>query len=112
MFNLGWGEIITLLFVGLIVLGPERLPKYAADAGRLLRQLRKMATDASSELRSELGPEVADIHFSDLASPKRMVARYLLEASEDGEPEVPAARRPSPATLADGERPPYDVDAT
>lgn len=119
MGNLGWGEMLVLGFLALIILGPERLPKYAAEAGRVLRQLREMAKDASSELRADLGPEMADINLADLANPKRMVARYLLEGDDDragvgavSADGVPAARRPNGPPLAAGEAPPYDADAT
>ena len=115
MGNLGWGEILALGFIGLIVLGPERLPKYAAEAGRLIRRLRMMASDASSELRAELGPDMPDLHMTDLANPRAAVARYLLTAGDDGDASarVPSARRAvTTPPLADGERPPYDVDAT
>ncbi|MCX6422607.1 MAG: twin-arginine translocase TatA/TatE family subunit [Actinobacteria bacterium] len=36
MFDIGIGEIIVLAILGLVVFGPERLPKAAADAGRLV----------------------------------------------------------------------------
>ena len=131
MPNVGWPEILMLGLIGFLVLGPERLPKYAADAARLIRQLRKMATDASADLRADLGPEMADLHLTDLANPRRMVARYLLEAGEEAELDGYAGadgdadgdgdadrrdgrrlRRPSGPPLAVGEAPPYDVDAT
>ena len=41
--NLGWEEVLLLAVIGLVVFGPDRLPKAAADAARLLRQLRSMA---------------------------------------------------------------------
>lgn len=116
--NLGWPEVLMLAVVGLVVLGPERLPKYAAEAGRVIRKLREMAKDASGELRAELGPEMADINLADLANPRRMVARYLLDAGDaeaaaavvhaGDEPPVRAGGPP----LLEGEQPPYDTDAT
>jgi sec-independent protein translocase protein TatB len=121
VLNVGWPEIFVLGIIGFLVLGPERLPKYAADAARLIRQLRRMATDASADLRADLGPEMADLHLTDLANPRRMVARYLLDADDDlsrdldrvrdGEPVGDLRRRGGPA-LAAGEPPPYDTDAT
>ncbi|WP_235487167.1 twin-arginine translocase TatA/TatE family subunit, partial [Frankia sp. AvcI1] len=37
MFNgVGWGEVVVLLLIGLFVFGPDRLPKAARDAGRML----------------------------------------------------------------------------
>jgi sec-independent protein translocase protein TatB len=69
--------------VGLVVFGPERLPKAAADAGRFIRQLRQMARGATEQLKSELGPEFADL---DLASmhPRRLINDHILgEDSHD-----------------------------
>jgi sec-independent protein translocase protein TatB len=105
MFNqIGWGEIIVLAIVGLIVLGPERLPKAAADAARLLRQLRAMARSATADLKAELGPEMADLDLASL-HPRRIVQSALWDdEDEPGHNQV--------ATLAPGEQPPYDADAT
>ena len=47
MFDIGLGEIILLALVGLLVFGPERLPRAAADAGRWARQIRTMAASAN-----------------------------------------------------------------
>jgi sec-independent protein translocase protein TatB len=83
--NLNWWEILVLAVVGLLVFGPERLPKVIADAARMLRTVRTMARNATSELREELG---TDIDLQDL-NPKNFVRRHLL--SED---EEEALRRP------------------
>jgi sec-independent protein translocase protein TatB len=102
--HLGWSELIVLAVVGLIVLGPERLPKAAADAARMLRQLRSMARSATADLKAELGPEMADLDLGSL-HPRRLVQ----SAFWDDEPED---RSTAPAVLQTGERPPYDDDAT
>jgi len=49
MFGIGTGELLLLLLIALIVLGPERMPKLARDLGRALAEFRK----TSDELRSE-----------------------------------------------------------
>lgn len=110
MFNhLGWGEIVVLIIVGLIIFGPDRLPKAAADAARILRQLRAMAHNATADLRAELGPEMADLDLASL-HPRRIMQSALFD-----EPEAPA---PTPVgghptlPLTPGEPPPFDVDAT
>lgn len=62
MFNsIGWGELLLLLAVGLIVLGPERLPTYITDGVRLLCRLRELSTSLTSELREQLGPDLASL---------------------------------------------------
>ncbi|WP_250290044.1 Sec-independent protein translocase protein TatB [Frankia sp. CiP1_Cm_nod1] len=87
MFNgVGWGEIAVLLVIGLFVFGPERLPKVARDAGRMLRQIRQAATGMREELRSELGPEFADLDLRTL-HPKTFVRKHLLE---DDDPVLPS----------------------
>jgi sec-independent protein translocase protein TatB len=98
--NLGWAEIAILAVLALLIFGPERLPKVAADAGRLIRELRRMASGMSNDLRTELGVDIDEIRRLD---PRRFF---------DEEPERPAPGRAAPVTLAVGERPPYDPDAT
>ena len=83
VFNgLGWGEVVVLLVIGLFVFGPDKLPKAARDAGRILRQLRQMANGIQNDLRQELGPEFADVDLRDL-HPKTFVRKHLLEDEED-----------------------------
>lgn len=74
--QLGWGEILVIALVGLIVLGPERLPHYAREAGKMLRNLRTMANNATNEIKNELGPELADLDVRDL-HPKAMLRKYM-----------------------------------
>lgn len=51
MFNLTGSEVIFLLLVGLVVLGPERLPSVMGKFGRLYGELRRMANGFESEMR-------------------------------------------------------------
>lgn len=76
MFNIGPFELLVLAVVGLIVLGPERLPGLARDAARMLRTLRELATGARQQLREELGPEFADIDLRSL-NPRTAVQRAV-----------------------------------
>ncbi len=77
MFNIGPLELIVLAFVGLVVLGPERVPGLARDAGRMIRTLRELATGARTQLREELGPEFADIDLRSL-NPRTAISQVLL----------------------------------
>ena len=76
MFGIGPMEIVVLALVGLIVLGPDRLPGLARDAARMLRTLRDMSTGAREQLRDELGPEFADIDLRSL-NPRTAVQRAV-----------------------------------
>jgi sec-independent protein translocase protein TatB len=77
MFNIGPMELVVLAIVGLVVMGPERLPQLARDAARMIRTLREMANGASQQLREELGPEFADVDFRSL-DPRSAISRAVL----------------------------------
>jgi sec-independent protein translocase protein TatB len=109
MFGVGLGELAVIAFIAVLVVGPERIPDLARQAGRMLRQLRTLANSARDELRTELGEDYADLELRDL-DPRNIVRKHIIEAMEDDEDEGPKPRRQRP--LGEGERPPYDVDAT
>ena len=93
------GELIALLVIGLLVLGPERLPRYAAEAGRFLHTVRTMAARAREDVRSSLEPELRDLGVD-----RRDLATWF--GDED---EVPRPRRSAPTG---GTTPPNYPDAT
>ena len=120
VFDIGPGEFIGLAIVALIVLGPEKLPRYAADAGQMLRQVRRMASDARTEVTRELGPEMTDLDLSDL-TPRGLLRKHLLDPADiddlDDVGRTPAARNRPGAQRPSRHRhpaapPPYDADAT
>jgi sec-independent protein translocase protein TatB len=77
VFNVGPMELLVLAIVGLLVIGPDKLPNLARDAGRMLRTLRDLATGAREQLRDELGPEFADVDLRTL-NPRRALQRAIL----------------------------------
>jgi sec-independent protein translocase protein TatB len=109
MFGVGLPELAVIAFVAVLVFGPDKLPDLARQAGRMARQVREFANQARDELREELGPEFADLELRDL-DPRTIVRKHIVEAMNDVDdtPVDRATVRP----LADGELPPYDVDAT
>jgi sec-independent protein translocase protein TatB len=80
----GW-KLLVVALVGIFIVGPDRLPKAIAEGVRMLRNLRRMARNATSDLSRELG---TDIQLEDL-NPKALIRKHLL--SEDDEQ---ALRRP------------------
>lgn len=117
MGGLGFGEILALVVIALLVFGPDKLPKAASQAGRALRQLRGMATSAQEDLRRGLGPEFQNFDVNDL-NPRRFVRKHLLEGDEDDlftdhpNPLETSDTSSDPPLLAFGERPPFDPEAT
>jgi sec-independent protein translocase protein TatB len=126
MFDLSVFKLLTLAVIALVVFGPNELPKIAAQAGNMLRQLRKLADSATSDLRSGLGPEFQNLQLEDL-HPKRFVQKHLLDDLESSfkAPLEASWRAPMAGTagsvatapvvtqqLTPGELPPYDTEAT
>ncbi len=110
MFGVGLTEMAVIAVIAVLVFGPDRLPELAKQAGGLLRQLRTMANTARDEIREELGPEFADLELSDL-DPRNIVRKHIVEAMNDADSDTTPIRR-GLRPLAEGETPPYDVDAT
>jgi Tat protein translocase TatB subunit len=52
--GIGLPEIVLILVIAAIVIGPKRLPEVAVQLARVIRQLRGYATDVASQMRSEL----------------------------------------------------------
>ncbi|GAA3442130.1 sec-independent translocase [Planomonospora venezuelensis] len=123
MFGLNWPEIAALVVIALLVFGPEKLPQAAAQAGRTLRNLRRLANNARDDLKTGLGPEFADFDPTDL-NPKNFVRKHLTADLEDdwnAASSAAAVAAPAYATsyaaeaageLGYGEIPPYDPEAT
>jgi sec-independent protein translocase protein TatB len=78
VFDLSISKLLVLAVLALIVFGPNELPKVASQAGRMLRDLRRIAEGAKNDLREGLGPEFQDFDFEDL-NPRRFVQKHLLE---------------------------------
>jgi len=105
MFDIGIGEIVIVAIIGLLVFGPERLPRAAADAAKWLKQIRTMATGARKDLADSAGLDLGDtVKSLQEFHPRRLAASFL----NDDEPAAPEGKKPPPA----GTRPAFDPDAT
>jgi sec-independent protein translocase protein TatB len=109
VFGIGIPELLVIVVIAMFVFGPDRLPDFARQSGRFTRQLRKLTQQARDDIRTELGPEFADFEITDL-DPRRAIRKHIMEAWEDADESSPTKPRLHP--LAEGERPPYDADAT
>jgi sec-independent protein translocase protein TatB len=120
VLDLNIWKLLVLGVIALIIFGPERLPGMAAQAGRLVRELRRMADGARSELQDSLGPEFSEFDINDL-NPRHFVRKHLMDeftgeggllsaVTDNGNgPRRPAATQTG---LTPGESPPYDAEAT
>ena len=113
MLDLSLPKLLVLGVLALLIFGPDQLPKLAAQAGRALRDLRKIAENARSDLQENLGPEFSDFDLNDL-HPRTFVQKHFLDdLNQDDAPDVPLpAGTPVTVVPAPGESPPYDTEAT
>lgn len=87
MFNIGGGEIIGLLILGMILIGPERLPNITADAVRMLIKLKNVAQKATNDLRENLGPGYEDLQVKDL-NPKAFIKKHIGDVIDKSDLEI------------------------
>lgn len=87
--NLGWGEVLVLVIIGLVVLGPERLPGAIRWTSGALRQARDYLNNATAQIREDLGPEFDDIRepLSELnklrgMTPRAAITKHLLDGDD------------------------------
>ncbi|WP_037852102.1 sec-independent translocase [Streptomyces sp. NRRL S-340] len=77
MFNdIGLPELATLIVLGVLVFGPDKLPKVIQDVVRTIRKIREFSESAKQDIRQELGPEFKDFEFEDL-NPKTFIRKQL-----------------------------------
>ena len=93
MFDLSFTKLLVLAVLALVIFGPDQLPKIAAQAGRALRDLRRLADMAKADLKEGLGPEFADFDMNDL-DPRNFVRKHLLD-------DLDADEEPGPSPLSD-----------
>jgi sec-independent protein translocase protein TatB len=115
LFDLSISKLLILAVIALVIFGPNELPKMAAQAGKALRDLRRIAEGAKNDLREGLGPEFENFELEDL-NPKRFVQKHFLDDingdSAKAAAQPPRQARTNGTLLAPGERPPFDTDAT
>ena len=88
--------------------GPTDCPTWPSRPAAAPQGPRPWPTPRATRSASELGPEYADLELRDL-DPRTIVRKHIIEAMEDED--ASRAGAPSPS-LAEGQVPPYDVDAT
>lgn len=78
-FDLGAGELLGLTILAMFLVGPERLPRLAGDAAKLVKRVRSFANSATAELRENLGPGFEDLQPADL-NPKTFIKKQINDA--------------------------------
>lgn len=95
--SIGWGEIFFILIIGLIVIGPERLPSVVEDVRAAIYAAKKAINNAKAELNGELGEfeefkkPIDTVSRYAAMGPKRAMAKVLFEDEEPNTAPTPKA---------------------
>lgn len=112
MFDIGFWELVLIAVIGLVVLGPERLPVAVRTIARWVRTFRAMAASVQNELNQELKlqemqenlKKAEQMNLKDLAPEVDASLRELKEAAASVQrpyANSPTAASPEPATASD-----------
>jgi sec-independent protein translocase protein TatB len=90
-FGLTFDKLLIILVIAVFLIGPDRLPGYAAQLARLVKTLRGFADGAKDRMREEIGPEFDEVDWRKLDprqyDPRRIIREALLD---DPAPAAPA----------------------
>ena len=124
MFDINGWEFVILMVVAMLVIGPDRMPEYAAKLAKLVKQARGLADTAKVQLREQMGADFDDVDWKQYDprqyDPRRIVREALMdEGSDDGGPSSSddgpdgGFKAPSSFRHHDPDKPtPYDEEAT
>jgi sec-independent protein translocase protein TatB len=134
VFGINGPEFILLLIIGVLVIGPQRLPEYTQKLANLVKELRRMASGAREQIKEEVGIDIDDVDWKKYDprqyDPRRIIKEALLDDDtkpvSSGAPAAVAAvsgaaavadsapQRPERVVqrLAPGDTAPFDTEAT
>ena len=111
-------KLLVIGVIAVFLIGPQRLPEYAAKLAKLVRTLRGYADGAKNRLREEMGPEYDEVDWQKLDprqyDPRRIIREALLD---DPKPITVSPPRESAYAqrqrfIREGKPAPYDSEAT
>jgi sec-independent protein translocase protein TatB len=111
MFGLGMGELIVILAIALIFLGPKRLPDVATSLGKAIRSFRKATNDLTSQLEIDdavKNPlrELQSALRDEPPPPQPLATMQMPPPKQEGIQPVPVAKSDVPAAASGTAAPP------
>ncbi|WP_211877825.1 twin-arginine translocase TatA/TatE family subunit [Pseudarthrobacter albicanus] len=131
MLGINGPEFLLLLIIGLLVIGPSRLPEYTQKLANIVKEVRRMASGAREQIKEEVGIDIDDVDWKKYDprqyDPRRIIKEALLDDDtkpvSSGAPATAGAafaaaaladHRPDRVAerLPEGEPAPFDSEAT
>lgn len=83
MFGINGPEFFLLLIIGILVIGPQRLPEYTQKLANLVKEVRRMASGAREQIKEEVGIDIDDVDWKKYDprqyDPRRIIKEALLD---------------------------------
>ncbi|MFJ6652042.1 Sec-independent protein translocase TatB [Microbacterium sp. NPDC091313] len=124
-FGLTFEKLLLIGVIAALLIGPERLPRYAAALAQLVTRGKELLQGARSRMREEMGPEFDEVDWRRLDprqyDPRRIIREALLEdapvakvqaATVTASMAAAGAAAAATTTFRPGDTPPFDSEAT
>jgi sec-independent protein translocase protein TatB len=117
MFGLSFEKLVVIVIIAAFLIGPQKLPQYAASLARLVKRVRQMADSAQERVREEMGPEFEDLDWRKMDPRQYDPRRIIREALLDDDPAANAPAAPTQSAerrraALEGLPVPFDSEST
>jgi sec-independent protein translocase protein TatB len=83
VFGINGPEFFLLLIIGIMVIGPKRLPEYTQKLANLVKEVRRMASGAREQIKEEVGIDIDEVDWKKYDprqyDPRRIIKEALLD---------------------------------
>ena len=100
MFGINGPEFLLLLIIGVLVIGPSRLPEYTQKLANLVKEVRRMASGAREQIKEEVGIDIDEVDWKKYDPRQYDPRRIIKEALLDDDSKPVSAGAPAVAAVA------------
>jgi sec-independent protein translocase protein TatB len=100
VFGINGPEFFLLLIIGVMVIGPQRLPEYTQKLANLVKEVRRMASGAREQIKEEVGIDIDEVDWKKYDPRQYDPRRIIKEALLDDDSKPVSAGAPAVAAVA------------
>jgi len=100
VFGINGPEFFLLLIIGILVIGPKRLPEYTQKLANLVKEVRRMASGAREQIKEEVGIDIDEVDWKKYDPRQYDPRRIIKEALLDDDSKPVSAGAPAVAAVA------------
>jgi sec-independent protein translocase protein TatB len=117
VFGLSAEKLLIIGVIAAFLIGPDRLPVYAQKLAQFVKNVKRMAEGAKTQISDEMGEDFQELDWKKL-DPRQYDPRRIIREALQEEPDMNPAQKLNSAKptraakLLDGEAAPFDSEAT